>query len=912
MPVSVVCEAASAALRESLANSCGGVDKGNNSNGTNGFSDPGDAIQSKFNAKRVLLQKIEYEEVSNYGQAVLDNLKTKYIILKPNVNNGASSATVSSIASSPTATTTSKQNTVNGNKEQQDKNELPQPKRILFPREKIHIGWKQSPYKWNVGAGMTNVGNTCYLNSTLQALFHVPAIANWLMSDKDHRERCEQENGVQGGCIVCAMAKTLIQSQQNNQPIRPHMIYSKLRLICKHMMMGRQEDAHEFLRYLVEAMEKSYLNRFRGSKELDQHSKETTPMNQILGGYLKTAVRCLSCSHVSTTFQHFEDILLDIRKSDSIEEALDTYFARERLEDMGYKCESCKKKVTATKQFFLERAPISLCIQLKRFSIVGTKLNKHITIKPRLDLSKYSSKRNSESWNYRLVSMITHLGSSQHCGHYTAIGMSENDTYHQFDDSYVRQISVQNVLNTNAYVIFYELDNGRQPHKSQPSSTVTSATQNENKPPVMIGPQLPTTNGSSVTKIVSTPTKPSTPSKIMFQFKNKSENDNKTTPNEKDHRYTLPSMPKLEEVSVKNTNVAVSPKPVKPVVKPTITTPVSAKSHPSPVKTPSPTKNPLKRSLVPYESESDDEEELENKVKLPPTPTTPKNEVCLYDRDDELVFIENNSSTSSPSTLSPDSPKRSKSSTPSPPVIKSMKTGIWQVTSINPADGKELVKSSSSPKKSVSMEKLFTKKDVTVVKRCNSDSGQVVGELLKMSHRGYGAPVLSWNGKNSAMEKELNEDKFRERKREAEDDEETEMDRGRQKKVRMYREDNTNPGFNPFQATQNQQNMKNRWKYNSFNGNSTNNHHNNYKQSSSTSSAPPSFDHSYSSNHSQSSNGPKSNPFNKNTSYHMNGNNNGYSNGNNNHHNHNKFHNKFSNQKPYNKRSGNDFFRKDS
>lgn len=587
---------------------------------------------------------------------------------------------------------------------------------------------------------MTNVGNTCYLNSTLQALFHVPAIANWLMSDKEHREKCEQENGVQGGCIVCAMAKTLIQSQQNNQAIRPHMIYSKLRLICKHMMMGRQEDAHEFLRYLVEAMEKSYLSRFRGSKEFDQHSKETTPMNQILGGYLKTAVRCLSCSHVSTTFQHFEDILLDIRKSDSIEEALDTYFARERLEDMGYKCESCKKKVTATKQFFLERAPISLCIQLKRFSIVGTKLNKHITIKPRLDLSKYASKRNGESWNYRLVSMITHLGSSQHCGHYTAIGMSENDTYHQFDDSYVRQISVQNVLNTNAYVIFYELDNNKQTPKSQPSSTVTSAMvtspQNENKPPVMIGPQLPITNGSA--KVVSTP-----PSKIVFQFKNKSENDNNITPIEKDHRYTLPSMPKLEEPTVKNTNVTVklSPSPLK--------TPTS-----SPLKagTPSPLKNPLKRSLVPYESESDEEEETDHKVKLPPTPTTPKKEVCLYDSNDELVFIDNNSS--SPSTLSPDSAKRSKSSTPSPPVIKSMKTGIWQVTPINSADGKELVKS-CSPRKSLSMEKLFQKKDVTIVKRSNSDSGQVVGELLKMSHRGYGAPVLSWNNKNSAMEKEV-------------------------------------------------------------------------------------------------------------------------------------------------------------
>lgn len=225
------------------------------------------------------------------------------------------------------------------------------------------------------------------------------------------------------------------------------------------MVFGQQEDAHEFLRYLMEAMEKAYLQRFPKSSQLDQYSKETTPINQILGGYLKTSVRCLACTHESVTFQHFEDLLLDIRKANTLEEALDLYFARERLEDMGYKCESCKKKVSATKQFSLERAPISLCIQLKRFSIVGNKLNKHIAIRQHLNLSKYSSRKNShESLQYRLVSMVTHLGASQHCGHYTAIGLTDTGSYYQFDDSYVRQISIQNVLNTNAYIIFYELD----------------------------------------------------------------------------------------------------------------------------------------------------------------------------------------------------------------------------------------------------------------------------------------------------------------------------------------------------------------------------------------------------------------------------------------------------------------------
>lgn len=259
------------------------------------------------------------------------------------------------------------------------------------------------------------------------------------------------------------MAKTLMASQTPNMgAIKPYLVYSKLRLVCKHLVPGQQEDAHEFLRYLMEAMEKAYLLRFPKHSQFDQYSKETTPVNQILGGYLKTSVRCLTCSHVSVTFQHFEDLLLDIRKANTLDEALDLYFARERLEDMGYKCESCKRKVSATKQYTLERAPISLCIQLKRFSIVGNKLNKHIAIRQQLNLSKYSSSKcggtNDQPLTYRLVSMVTHLGASQHCGHYTAIGLTDGGSYYHFDDSYVRPISVQNVLNTNAYIIFYELD----------------------------------------------------------------------------------------------------------------------------------------------------------------------------------------------------------------------------------------------------------------------------------------------------------------------------------------------------------------------------------------------------------------------------------------------------------------------
>ncbi|XP_052845456.1 ubiquitin carboxyl-terminal hydrolase 36 isoform X1 [Drosophila gunungcola] len=521
MPISMaVCETANvvnAALRESLGASSSSADQAKTG------EDSAGNLQNHIvaNAKRILMAKIEYEEVPNFHESVLENLKSKYIVIKPGnpgaINGfGGKNNTGKVVGAnghdnnggcrkqSEHPNNQSHHNNHNHANPTNNPNELPKPKRVLYPRENIRIGWKQSERKWQVGTGMINVGNTCYLNSTLQALLHIPALANWLVSEQAHLDNCNvAESG--GCCIVCAMAKTLLATQSNQSAVRPFLVYSKLKQICKHMVVGRQEDAHEFLRFLVEAMERAYLMRFRNYKELDQLVKETTPLGQIFGGYLRSEVRCLSCSHVSITFQHFQDLLLDIRKADSLEDAFDGHFSRERLEDMGYKCEGCKKKVSATKQFSLERAPITLCIQLKRFSMIGNKLTKQISFKPRIDLSKYAARSpaaQAQPLTYRLVSMVTHLGVSQHCGHYTAIGSTESGSYYNFDDSYVRPIAMQSVCNTNAYIMFYELDlsqavspaavrpNGVR-HTNGHSTPVPATTVSSPSPTRFIGPQLP-------------------------------------------------------------------------------------------------------------------------------------------------------------------------------------------------------------------------------------------------------------------------------------------------------------------------------------------------------------------------------------------------------------------------------------
>ena len=102
-----------------------------------------------------------------------------------------------------------------------------------------------------------------------------------------------------------------------------------------------------YFRYLIESLQRSYLNTIPGSKQLDSVSKETTPFNQIFGGYIRQEVTCLRCKHVSTTYQRFMDILVEIQQANTIEDALVQFFKQKRLGQPGdpaslYKCEKCK------------------------------------------------------------------------------------------------------------------------------------------------------------------------------------------------------------------------------------------------------------------------------------------------------------------------------------------------------------------------------------------------------------------------------------------------------------------------------------------------------------------------------------------------------------------------------------------
>lgn len=99
---------------------------------------------------------------------------------------------------------------------------------------------------------MVNTGNSCYLNSILQALTYTPALSNYLYSD-EHVKTCQKKANHQF-CPLCVMQSHVKKAQNSGGEVVPDFARRYLKQIHDSLKPGRQEDAHEFLRMLVEQL----------------------------------------------------------------------------------------------------------------------------------------------------------------------------------------------------------------------------------------------------------------------------------------------------------------------------------------------------------------------------------------------------------------------------------------------------------------------------------------------------------------------------------------------------------------------------------------------------------------------------------------------------------------------------------
>ncbi|XP_042446234.1 uncharacterized protein LOC122031170 isoform X2 [Zingiber officinale] len=133
-----------------------------------------------------------------------------------------------------------------------------------------------------IGAGLANLGNTCFLNSVLQCLTYTEPFAAYLQSGK-HKSSCHTA----GFCAMCALqnhVNTALQS--SGKIVSPSHLVKNLRCVSRSFRNLRQEDAHEYMVNLLESMHKCCLPSGVPSESPSAYEKSL--VHKIFGGRLRS------------------------------------------------------------------------------------------------------------------------------------------------------------------------------------------------------------------------------------------------------------------------------------------------------------------------------------------------------------------------------------------------------------------------------------------------------------------------------------------------------------------------------------------------------------------------------------------------------------------------------------------------
>ncbi|XP_060627202.2 ubiquitin carboxyl-terminal hydrolase 35 [Anolis sagrei] len=159
--------------------------------------------------------------------------------------------------------------------------------------------------------GLINLGNTCYMNSIIQALF--------MASDFRRSVLNLAENNSQP---LMAKLQWLFAFLEHSQ--RPTISPESFLLASwpPWFTRGAQQDCSEYLKYLLDRLHEEertgrrIYQKLKGSTMMPPHSVNKTLVEKMFGGKIKTKIRCLKCLKVSSREEAFTDLSLAFPPAD--------------------------------------------------------------------------------------------------------------------------------------------------------------------------------------------------------------------------------------------------------------------------------------------------------------------------------------------------------------------------------------------------------------------------------------------------------------------------------------------------------------------------------------------------------------------------------------------------------------------
>lgn len=197
-----------------------------------------------------------------------------------------------------------------------------------------------------------------------------------------------------------------------------------------------------------------------GSTKANQSAlRETTFVHKIFGGKLRSRVTCLRCKYNSDTFDPILDFSLDIRRCETLRDAMNLFTEIEELRGSEkYCCEKCKSLVNAHKHFKIEQCPNVMTVHLKRFTLTGSKISRPISFPERFKVKGDWTSSGQDGPVYKLYAVVHHYGDGPHSGHYIAQVKSPSGKWMEMNDDMVTPTMKPGHESRSAYILFYARD----------------------------------------------------------------------------------------------------------------------------------------------------------------------------------------------------------------------------------------------------------------------------------------------------------------------------------------------------------------------------------------------------------------------------------------------------------------------
>lgn len=294
--------------------------------------------------------------------------------------------------------------------------------------------------------GLPNIGNTCFANAALQCILNTDALQKHLTQSQSNKQFTKE-------------LKSIFKSNKY-ESIDPSPL---LRLVWQNSSVfhpGEQNDAHEFIVFLLDKLHEELKIPFKGAKGIEMDKAEKSwarhleknysVVSEEFQGQLKTTLICQKCKNTKERYEPFMYLSLSLNpNTSSVEDCLDNYQKEELLSGSNsWYCKSCQSPEQTLKKTQIYRVPNYLIIHLKRFKNASTKNSDFINYTESLHLR--TSLRAQVL--FELYSKIKHTGIISG-GHYIAESKQDNIWYN-FNDNSVQKTAFCSSADT--YLLFYK------------------------------------------------------------------------------------------------------------------------------------------------------------------------------------------------------------------------------------------------------------------------------------------------------------------------------------------------------------------------------------------------------------------------------------------------------------------------